>query len=244
MTPTVIAVAMAMGLGMGLLGGGGSIIVVPALTFLLHFPAKDAVATSLVVVGLVAATGAAAAFARGALPMLTAMTVASAATIGSLVGSAAGAHLADRTQLTLLGVMMFAAAIAMWQRPSTASDDDRQPQTALLVAIGVTVGALTGLAGVGGGFLIVPALVGAARLPIKSAAAASLLVITIAAWSAIPNYLSQTTLRWSFIAPFAGVAAIGVVAGGIIGHRLPQRPLQQAFAIVLVIVGSYVLIQA
>lgn len=245
MTPAAALLALLIGLLMGVLGGGGSIIAVPALTFLLHFPPKEAVVTSLAIVGAVAATGAVSAFARGATPIAVAAVVGVAATAGAYAGGIAGAQLADRTQLLLLAVIMLIAALVLWRK-----SDDQQlsgpPRThlVLLIALGVFVGAITGVVGVGGGFLIVPVLVIGARQPLQQAAGTSLFVIALAAFAAIPAYAERVTLDWSFIAPFVAVGACGVIAGGVISQYLPQRRLQRAFAAALVVLASYVLTQA
>lgn len=243
MTITAIALALAIGFGMGLLGGGGSIIAVPALTFLLHLPPKDAVATSLAVVGFAAAAGALGSFMRGTLPLTVAMTVGLSATVGAFAGGAAGARISDHAQLSILSIVMFSAALAMWRLPHGRRPVSRR-RSAFLVVLGLAIGALTGLVGVGGGFLIVPALVLGAGLPLPKAAAASLFVITVSALSALPNYAGRTAMSWTFIVPFAVLAGAAAMAGGVAAERLPQRPLQRAFAAVLVILASYVLVQA
>ena len=243
MTLTAIAVALATGFGMGLLGGGGSLVAVPALTFLLHFPPKDAVATSLAVVGFGAAAGALGGFIRGVLPMTIAITVGLSATVGAFAGGAAGARLPDQIQLSILAIVMLVAALAMW-RPGQRTVPASRRAPGFLIALGLGIGALTGLVGVGGGFLMVPALVLGAGLPLPKAAATSLFVIALSALSALPNYASRTTLSWTFIVPFALLAGGAAIAGGAVADRLPQRRLQQAFAIALVVLASYVLIQA
>jgi uncharacterized protein len=243
MTLTSLGLALAIGFGLGLLGGGGSIVAVPALTFLLHFPAKDAVATSLVVVGFAAAAGAVGSYLRGVLPMTVAVTVGLSATVGATAGSAVGARLSDHTQLMILATVMFGAAVALWRaQPALRPEGSRR--WPFMIALGVGVGALTGLVGVGGGFLIAPALVLGAGLPLPKAAAASLFIIMLSALSALPNYAGRTSLSWSFIVPFAIVAGGAAIAGGIVAHRLPQRRLQRAFAAALVLLASYVLTQA
>lgn len=242
MTLTAIAVALVIGFGMGLLGGGGSIVAVPALTFLLHFPPKDAIVTSLAVVGLAAAAGAVGGLVRGVLPLSIALTVGLSATIGAFAGGVAGARLSDHVQLSILALVMFGAAVAMW-RPRPIRP--RPPRGApYLIALGLVIGALTGLVGVGGGFLIVPALVLGAGVPLPKAAAASLFVIMLSALSALAGYAGHASIAWNFVAPFAVVAGAAAIAGGAIAHRVPQQRLQQAFAVTLVILGSYVLIQA
>lgn len=244
MTVTAVALALAIGLGMGLLGGGGSIVAVPALTFLLHFPPKDAVVTSLAVIGTAAAAGAAGGLRRGVLPWTVALTVGLSATVGAFAGGTAGARLSDQTQFTILAAVMLVAALAMWPRRAIDQARPARLGVPLLVLLGTGIGVLTGLVGIGGGFLIVPALVIGARLPMRQATATSLFVITLAAFAAIPSYLGRVTLTWSFIVPFAAIAAAGTIAGGALAQHVPQRRLQQAFAALLVVLGSYMLTKA
>lgn len=243
MTVTAVALALAIGLAMGILGGGGSIIAVPAFTFLLHLPPKDAIVASLAVVGLAATAGAIGGLARGVVPIAVSLTVGLSATIGAYAGAVAGARLSDHAQLAILAAVMFAAAVALWREPGGPVARVAHASTGLLAVLGVSVGALTGLVGVGGGFLIVPALAIGAGLPMQQAAAASLFVIALAALSGLAGYLGHATLAWGFILPFAAIAAAGTLAGGTIALRLPQRRLQQAFAVSLVVLGSYVLVQ-
>jgi len=162
---------------------------------------------------------------------------------GGLAGGAVGAGLADRLQLTLLGVVMFGAAIVMWRGPRRAPREE-QVAWPRLAGIGLVTGCVTGLIGVGGGFLIVPALVLVARLSMPRAAAASLFVITLASLSALTRYWGHASMPWPFVAGFAATAAAGAIGGGLIAPRLPQRILQQSFAVALVILGSYVLLKA
>jgi len=242
-TFTAVALALAIGLAMGILGGGGSIIAVPAFTFLLHLPPKDAVVTSLAVVGLAASAGAIGGFLRGVMPIAVAMTVGLSATLGAYAGAVAGARISDHAQLAILAAVMFVAAIALWREPGSTPARVVLASKGRLAVLGLSVGALTGLVGVGGGFLVVPALAIGARLPMQEAAAASLFVIALAAFSGLAGYLGHATLAWGFILPFAAIAAAGTLGGATIALRLPQRRLQQAFAVSLVLLGSYVLVQ-
>ena len=244
MTPLALILAIAIGMVLGLLGGGGSILAVPALTMLLHFTPKEAVVISLSMVAVAAFAGAVGAFVRGTLPLATGLTVGIAATAGAVVGGFAGARLSDATQLRMLGIVMLFAATLMFWRPVTHSAPAEQRSLPVMLLLGFPLGMLTGLIGVGGGFLIVPALVIVARLPMREAAGASLVVITMAAASGLTGYLGNTPLALSFIIPFALLAAAGTLTGGAIAHRLPQQRLQQVFAATLVVLGSYVLIRS
>lgn len=243
MTFTAVALALVIGLAMGILGGGGSIIAVPAFTFLLHLPPKDAVVTSLAVVGLAATVGAISGLLRGVVPIAVALVVGLSATLGAYAGAMVGARISDHVQLAILAAVMFVAAIALWREQAGIVRRARHASTGLLAMLGVSIGVVTGLVGVGGGFLIVPALAIGAGLPMQQAAAASLFVIAVAAFSGLAGYLGHTTPAWGFIVPFAAIAAGGTLAGATIAVRLPQRRLQQAFAVSLAVLGSYVLVQ-
>ena len=243
MTPLAVILATTIGLVLGLLGGGGSILAVPALTMLLHFRAKEAVVISLSMVAIAASAGAVGAFVRGTLPLAAGLVVGLAATVGAFIGGFAGARLADATQLRMLGVVMLVAAALMIWRPAAGRPPGERHSLAVMLLLGLPLGMLTGLIGVGGGFLIVPALVIVAGLPMREAAGASLIVITMAAVSGLTGDLGNTPLALSFIIPFALLAAAGTIAGGWIAHRLPQQRLQQVFAAVLVVLGTYVLIR-
>ena len=111
----------------------------------------------------------------------------------------------------------------------------------MLAAAGIGVGVVTGLLGVGGGFLIVPALVAGANLEMREATSVSLFVLVLATGSALVGYAGSVTPAWSFVLPFAAVASIGTVAGGIAGQSIPQRRLQQVFAAGLILVAAFVL---
>jgi uncharacterized membrane protein YfcA len=244
MTITGLILALVIGLGMGLFGGGGSLIAVPAFSFLMHVQPKEAVVMSLAIVGIGAAAGSALGLMRRVVPVTTAVVVGLSAMAGAAAGSQLGATLPDDIQLVTLAVLMLIAAAGMMWTPAPREAASTPASMPMLALIGVVAGLVTGLVGVGGGFLIVPALVLAGRLPIRQAAAASLLTIALAAIAAIPGYLSVVTLDWSFVAPLAGVAAAGAIGGGLIARHLPQRRLQQAFAGILVILAPYLLLKA
>lgn len=244
MTLTALTLAMGIGVVMGLLGGGGSILAVPALTLLLHFTPKEAVVISLSVVAIAATAGAIGSFIRGTLPLAVGLIVGVAATAGALIGGFAGAQLADVTQIRILGVVMLLAATLMFWHPVIDSSSPPQRAVPILLMLGFPLGILTGLIGVGGGFLIVPALVVVARLSMRDAVGASLVVMAMAALSGLAGYLGHTPLALSFLVPFALVAAAATVAGGMIAHHLPHQRMQQVFATALVVLGSYVLIRS
>ena len=236
------------GLSLGAIGGGGSILTVPILVYVMGQGAHEATATSLAIVGMVALVGAVPHWRAGRAQLATAVPFGLAGLAGAFAGAWANHLLPGRVLLALFGAMMLAVAVRMlWPLVARAGEHRKLTPVArwlrLLVA-GLGVGVLTGFFGVGGGFLIVPALVIGAGLSLPRAAAASLFVITLASVSALTRYWGHASVDWPFVARFAAIAAGGAIAGGLAAPRLPQRILQQAFAVALVILGSYVLLKA
>jgi uncharacterized membrane protein YfcA len=243
MTIAAMVLALVIGSLVGLMGGGGSIVAVPALTLVLGLETKDAIVTSLIVIGFSALAGTAGAWARGVLRFRIGATVGISAMAGAAAGAVAGARLPDHWQLTILAVIMFVAAALLWREPSRPVAAFAAAPSRLIV-IGLGVGALTGLVGVGGGFLMVPALVAMAGLTMTEAGGASLLAMVLSTAAAVPAYAYAAPPNWEFIAPFAMIAAVAALAGGAVAVRMPQRLLQHAFASILVILGSYLLLKA
>ncbi|MEZ5287313.1 MAG: sulfite exporter TauE/SafE family protein [Vicinamibacterales bacterium] len=245
MSPLAWLFAITIGVSLGLLGGGGSILTVPVFTYLLGYPPKQAIAMSLPVVGAAAAAGAVAALRRGTLPIGPALIMGPATMVGSYAGARAAAWLDGRAQLVLLGVTMLSAAGAMWQRSRgvTPAHGSSHPHPVLVAGIGLAVGLLTGVVGIGGGFLIVPALVIVGGLPMVQAASASLLVIALSAAAGLAGYLRQVSFDWHVVGLFAVAASAGVIAGGSVARHVSGRRLQQAFAILLVLIAAYMLVK-
>jgi uncharacterized membrane protein YfcA len=241
------AAALAIGLSMGLFGGGGSLLLVPALTYLMGLEAKHAVATSLAVVGISAAAGAVAALARGVLPLKPALVTGIATMGGAFGGASVGARLDDETQLIIFAVVALGAAASLGWQSTIASNRESilrgRPREGLLAATGIGVGFVTGLIGVGGGFLLVPALMMAAGLKLREAANVSLFVMVLATSSALAVYSGEVPLTWTFVLPFALVTSAGTIIGGIVGHSVSQRLLQPIFAAALAAVAVFVLIR-
>jgi len=245
LTPAAWVFAALIGLSLGLLGGGGSILTVPVFTYLLGYEPKQAIAMSLPVVGAAAASGALFALARGTLPLGPALVMGPATMAGSYAGAFLASFLSGRTQLVLLAVIMLSAAGAMWMRARRGGDLQAapHPHPLLVVAIGLAVGLVTGVVGIGGGFLIVPALVLVGGLPMRQATSASLLVIALSAASGLAGYLGRVQFDWPVVGLFASVAAVGVVAGGLLAGRVPARRLQQGFAVLLLGIAAYMLLR-
>ena len=238
-----LALAALIGISLGLLGGGGSILTVPVLVYALGVAAKPAIAMSLPVVGVTSLIGAAMHWRMGNVHVRTALAFGGVAMVGAFAGAKLAAFLTGAVQLALLAVVMLAAGVSMLRgaRGADAVAPAAPPRTALLVAVALGVGVLTGLVGIGGGFLFVPALVLLAGIPMRQAVGTSLLVITMNSAAGFAGYLGTVAIDWTFLAGFAAVAIAGALVGTMAASRVPQAALKRAFAVFLVAVGGFVL---
>ncbi len=240
-----LALAALIGLSLGLLGGGGSILTVPVLVYVMGFGPKEAIAASLGVVGTVSLVGSLAHWRVGNVDLRMALLFGAFAMGGAYLGAHLSAFVGGQTQLVVFaGVMLLAAASMLRGRSGPEGGEaPRAPRLATTAAVGVGVGALTGLVGVGGGFLIVPALVLLARVPMRQAVGTSLLVIAMNSAAGLAGYLGRVEVPWGFVAVFAAVASGGIVLGSRLVKRVPQEALRRGFAVFLLAMGSFILYQ-
>lgn len=243
-----LALGGLIGLSLGLLGGGGSILTVPVLVYVAGFGAKQAIAMSLPVVGTTSLVGAVRHWRDGNVRFRTAAAFGGAAVLGAYLGAKLAVLVSGEVQLVLLAVVMLVAAGFMFRRspaiPGAPGEDAATPQTRPLTAlapIGLGVGLLTGLLGIGGGFLIVPALVLLGGVPMKSAVGTSLLIISLSAATAFVGYAGQVSVPWPDTALFTAAAIAGVLAGAQLGRFVSGAGLRRIFALFLILVGGFVL---
>lgn len=231
------------GISLGLLGGGGSILAVPVLVYLFHLPASQAVPMSLPVVGTAAAVGALLRWRRGQLRVTAALGFAALAMLAAYAAARWGAGIPDRPRLLLFVGVMLTAAVVMWRRalrpPAVRATppEGGSPRPALLAAA-VAVGTLTGLVGVGGGFLIVPALVGVLAMPMAEATATSLAVIALNTAAAGTGWWGRVTLDLPLTAAVTALALLGMLVGTRLAPRFSAAALTRAFAVLLVLVSA------
>lgn len=243
-----LLLASVIGLSLGLLGGGGSILTVPIFVYVLGYAAKPAIAMSLPVVGATSLVGALGHWRAGNVDLRQAFSFGIVAMVGAYAGARVAVLVSGVVQLTLLAIVMLGAAISMLRqtaaRPTSVSAVDAEPVSRWLVlVVGLGVGMLTGLVGIGGGFLIVPALVLGARLPMKQAAGTSLVVIALNSLSGFAGYVGQVDVPWRFVAMFTAVAISGILAGMYLVRFVSQRALKRAFAIFLLVMSGVILYQ-
>ncbi|TXS09622.1 sulfite exporter TauE/SafE family protein [Streptomyces sp. wa22] len=245
MSPLILALVAGavIGLALGALGGGGSVLTVPALIYLLGFSPVSATTAGLIIVTATSATALYAHARDGGVAWRTGALFAAAGIVPAFLAGAAAGHLPSAALTTAFAVVAALAAVRML-RPSGAAPPDRI-QPARATGTGAGLGAVTGFLGVGGGFLAVPALVGVLGLRMKQAVGTSLLVITV-------NSLAASTaragtggdLRWEVIAPFTGAAILGAWDGKRLASKITGPTLQRVFAFVLLGVAAFMLVDA
>jgi uncharacterized membrane protein YfcA len=241
--PAGVAAALAIGLALGLLGGGGSILTVPALVYLVDLEAKVAIATSLVVVGMASVVGAAAHARAGNVDRAVTLRFAPVAMAGAFVGARLAARVPGAVQLSLLAITMIVTAGAML-RPRPPGHEVRAPKSpTVLSLVGLGVGVLTGVVGVGGGFLMLPALTELGGVPMRRAVGTSLVVILLNAVAASLGYAGQVAVAWGPALIFGGAAALGTIAGTQLAGRFSDQLLRRAFAGMLIGLGLFMLLR-
>jgi len=234
---------LATGTLLGLLGGGGSIIAVPILVYCLGLETKAAIGTSLIIVGLASLLAAWSHYRKQAVVVPTALIFGATGGLGSFAGSRLAQLVPDVVQLILFAVVMALVALLMLRHKQPAIEADRDdPKIALpvVLASGFGAGLLTGLIGVGGGFIIVPALTILLRMPIRKAIGTSLLIIGINSLVGAISYASKLSVNLSIL-PFAIATLAAAPVAGRLAHFIPQEKLKFSFAISLLVLSAWML---
>ncbi|MFJ2564752.1 sulfite exporter TauE/SafE family protein [Streptomyces sp. NPDC087568] len=239
-----LAAGAVIGLALGALGGGGSVLAVPALIYLLGFTPAAATTASLVVVTVTSATALVAHARDGHVRWRTGLSFAAAGIGPAMLGGAVAGRLPDAV-LAAAFALVAAVAAARMLRPRPAPEEDRPVRHGRAAAAGAGLGAVTGVLGVGGGFLAVPALVGALSLRMREAVGTSLLVITANSLAALALRAGTVDgLDWAVIAPFAGAAVLAAWDGRRLAAEVSGPVLQRIFAAALLAVAAFMLVDA
>lgn len=249
----ILVGALIIGLTLGLLGSGGSTITVPVLVYLVGHNAKQSIAESMAIVGLIAIVA--------SIPFAKAKQIdwhsvwyfGIPGMLGTFIGAWLGGLATEALQLMIFGVVLIAAAYVMLRkRKEDASDDDESAELHRapiwkIAMEGTIVGIVTGFVGVGGGFLIVPALVVFGKLPMRLAIGTSLVIIAFKAavgFAKYQHYLvaHEMSVDGQTVLVFVIIGIIGSLIGKSLNARLNQRVLKKVFAVFLVLVGGFVII--
>lgn len=246
----VAALGLAIGLLLGLLGAGGSILAVPALVYGAGLPLAVAVPTGLLVVGVTAAAAAVPRARRGQVSWRVAAVVGSAGIPATLVGAEVNRALDPRVVLGGFALVMLAAGVRMLRRDVPSGGACALPGGRVdwrgclpkALGAGAAVGLLTGIFGVGGGFLLVPALVLLLGLPMEIAVGTSLVVIALNSGVGFAAHAGHADLDWALVTAFTAAAVTGSVVASRIAGRLPVARLRRWFAVLVLGVGGAVLV--
>jgi uncharacterized protein len=253
--------ALIIGVVLGLIGGGGSILTVPVLVYLLSLNPVTATAYSLFVVGSSALVGAVSNMKKGLVDFRTAIVFAIPAFIAVYLTrlyivpaipqelfSVAGFMVTKN-----IGIMLFFAIIMVLAAVSMIRDNGKKKNAQeaekvsynypLIIVEGVVVGALTGIVGAGGGFLIIPALVLLAKLPMKKAVATSLLIIAIKSLIGFIGDVQNMQIDWVFLLTFTGISVVGMFVGIYLNKFIDGKKLKKAFGWFVLAMGIYIILK-
>lgn len=239
--------AVAIGVSLGLLGSGGSILTVPVLVYLLGQDEKLAIAGSLFVVGTIALAGSLQYLRAKLIDWRNVVIFGGPGMVGTYLGAMLAAYVSGIMQLSLFAVVMLLASYLMLRPVDLEHAASSISRAEWKIAIdGLLVGVLTGLVGVGGGFLIVPALVLLGGMPMHRAVATSLVIIALKSYSGLYKYLDvlaeqDLSLDWQTLLLVTGLGIAGTIAGSKLATRLPQQTLKKGFGFFLIVMGIYIL---
>lgn len=241
-----LSLAVLIGISLGVLGGGGSILTVPIFVYVLGWDPKTAIAASLGVVGLTSLIGVLPHHFQGNLNYRVAFVFGVVAMIGTFLGARLSVFFSGAAQLILFALVMAVAAFFMLKpKKETAEESKANEETKLPMLLimfeGLGVGVLTGLVGVGGGFMIVPALTLLAKVPMKVAIGTSLLIIAAKSFAGFAGYLGQVEMPWRELGLFSLFAVIGIFIGAQLVKHIKAQTLKKAFGVFLIVMSVFIL---
>ena len=238
----IVAFGVLVGTVMGFAGAGGGIIAVPALVYVMGIPLGTAISTSLVMGSVAPLAALAPRLRSGGVDWKIMIAVVIAGIPSTFAGTAVGALLPNDVVLVLFSILMVGAGIQMIRAKPNRVDVGPRPRTWIVRAlfVGLLVGFLTGLLGVGGGFIIVPALVFALDLPIKRAIGTSLAISVVNSLAGIVAHVGTTRPDWPVALAFAVPAMIASLVSARLATRVSSRVLQRSFAILIFVIAAVV----
>ncbi|MFZ5893328.1 MAG: TSUP family transporter [Myxococcota bacterium] len=238
-----LTLSLLIGLALGLFGGGGSILAVPILTYLMSVPVKAAIASSLLIVGATSAAALIAQWRSGNVVWRTGLTFGLAAMFGAYAGGHLARFVPEAVLLIAFGLLMFVSAVAMLRGPRAwrAPQSQNEMPRARMAGYGLAAGLVAGLLGAGGGFLIVPALVLLSGMPMRKAVGTSLLVIFLQSAAGFLGHVGHSAIPWHTVLPVVVLAILGSIAGGALSNRVRPDSLRRGFAWLSLLVAVFVI---
>jgi uncharacterized protein len=240
--PLEVVLGFGIGLSLGLLGGGGSILTVPALVYLVGQSPQAAVVTSLAIVGANSVLGAAFHHRQGNLNFRVALIFGGTGMLAAYLAAGYSSLFAPAGLLVAFALLMVSIGLLLLFQKERPKSNSAASKSWLIVALGgAGVGALTGLLGVGGGFLVVPALVILVGLPMSQAVGTSLLVIAANSAAGLLGHMGSTWFDLTLVLIFASAGLAGTFLGSRLANVLPSQRLRQGFAVFVIILAGFIL---
>lgn len=243
--------ALLIGITLGLLGSGGSILTVPVLTYLVGQETKVAIAGSLMIVGIISLFAMVPYAQQKLVNWRTVVVFGVPGMLGAGAGAGAAHFVSDAVQMLVFAALLLIASYLMFKPVKLQEPGDEIAERAMVkIAIdGFLVGAITGLVGVGGGFLIIPALVLLGGLSMRLAVGTSLVIIAIKSFAGFIGYLSvlealELSIDWTIIGIFSVIGVLGSWLGHKLSSKVNQEHLKQGFAVFLILMGVFILYES
>ena len=245
MIALTVVLAVFVGIALGLLGGGGSILTVPLLAYVAGMEAKQAIATSLLVVGTTSAVAAVSHARAGRVQWRTGLFFGVAGMAGAYGGGVLARFIPGSVLLIGFAVMMIATAIAMLRGRKDAGpvEPGHRIPVPKVIAEGLVVGLVTGLVGAGGGFLVVPALALLGGLPMPIAVGTSLVVIAMKSFAGFAGYLSSVSIDWKVAGMVTAAAVVGALGGARLTALVNPDSLRKSFGWFVLVMSSVILFE-
>ncbi|GAA2969306.1 sulfite exporter TauE/SafE family protein [Glutamicibacter sp. BW77] len=240
----ILVLSVVVGLTLGLLGGGGSILMVPLLSYVAGMDAKESITTSLFVVGVTSLASLLAHARARNVRWVPGLVFAAASMSGAFLGGLASSAIPGAVLMVAFAIVMLASARNMIRGRAKGSGTEAKGRSLwLYLPVGLVVGLVTGLVGAGGGFLIVPALVLLAGVQMKHAVGTSLLVISLNSASGLIGHLNFTAVNWLLTLAITAAAVIGSLFGARLTSKIPEQKLRRGFGYFVLAMGIFVLSQ-
>jgi uncharacterized membrane protein YfcA len=233
--------ALPMGLLLGLLGGGGSILTVPILVYVLGLEPKEAIATSLLVVGVTSAISSLHHARAGNVIYRTGLIFGAFAMAGAYLGGVCAGFLSGHVLILLFALLMLVAGIAMLRPRSASSQSARSFAPVKAALVGAGVGGITGLVGAGGGFVIVPAMVIFGGLGVRAAIGTSLLIIAMNSFAGLAGHLGHLSIDLWLATAITLPAVLGSFAGARLSGRISAATLRRVFGYFVLAMAAFML---
>ena len=237
------SLALVGGTVFGIFGAGGSILLVPILVYVLGVPIKEALGMSLLILTLTGGFATAAHARSGNVQWWIGLRWAGLGMLGAYAGGRVAELIPPHALLTTFATVVVVAALTMIRRRTPTPHEAPAIPMKKVVSVGLVLGFFTGMIGVGGGFLIVPALVLLCGIDIKKAIGTSLLIITINSFGGFLGFAAHQTFDWHLTAVVAAFNAAGSLLGERVGKPLPGHRLRPAFGVFLLIVGTAMVVE-